>query len=121
MCACRPATVHPCHLLRLYQAVHALQVAETAQESRLLRERVANLSATNRVLVASIPNLSQRYKCVPPAGLTTPRPCQAYGELGLRACSDLAGACDREPCLQRTREASHFELHGVSHVDRQGG
>jgi hypothetical protein len=34
-----------------------------ATESRQLRQRVADLTATNSVLVASIPNLSQRYKC----------------------------------------------------------
>ncbi|KAK9825193.1 hypothetical protein WJX81_005927 [Elliptochloris bilobata] len=37
-------------------------VAEMAQESRQLRQRVADLAATNSVLVASIPNLSQRHK-----------------------------------------------------------
>ena len=50
-----------------------------AQESLQLRQRVADLTATNGVLVASIPNLSQRYKCAAPpchpafAGLCRPR------------------------------------------------
>lgn len=48
-----------------------------AQESLQLRQRVADLTATNGVLVASIPNLSQRYKCAAPP-VTLPLPACAF-------------------------------------------
>ena len=91
----------------LHQALPALQVAETSQETRQLRERVADLTATNSVLVASIPNLSQRYKCARPSACSILRPSSSCHPLNPRG-NRAASVVHRAPCMQCTRRATQF-------------
>ncbi len=67
-----------------------------ATESRQLRQRVADLTATNSVLVASIPNLSQRYKCGPARQREDALCCTPPQDHIIKTgCSSGAAACAR--------------------------
>lgn len=110
MCMGLGKITHTCHWPWLHQALTAMQVAETAQESRQLRERVADLTATNSVLVASIPNLSQRYKCARPAGCRSRSPSGPAG-VGLPLPVVAHHACSAPGGRRILRE--HCALHAA--------
>ena len=113
MCVGQGKVAHSCHWPWLHQAVHASQVAETAQESRQLRERVADLTATNSVLVASIPNLSQRYKCARPAACRTPGPsASAKSGLPLSVNAHRAHNGPGGRCILKDHHALHADWQG---------